>query len=301
MEKQMNPFSAKAMLASLSICQWGNRKFERVVTDAVAASGRTDRAFLSTSKKLVGKDATSPITAAAARARDHHYTNTLPWLDSGYRLLPSANYFEYVDKERQIKAEFNDAVDGFLASYPAHREAARSSLGDLFNEADYPDVQGLRARFRLESNFLPFPDSADLRVEIPASEIKRLSENVDARVAEALERATGDLFERVVGVVGALRDKLSSYSVSPDGKVQHPFRDSAVLNLRELADLLPRLNVTNNPQLAALHVKLMQSLCPLDPDQLRVSDTARSQAVRSADDILAALAGYVGNVEKVED
>jgi hypothetical protein len=296
----MNPYASKAMLACLSISQWGNRKFERKVTNAIADAEHTDRAFLSTTKKLLGKDATSMISAAVARARDHHYTNTLPWQDSGYRLLPSANYFKYVEKERAINVEFKDAVESFLKVYPGHREVARVSLNGLFNENDYPSVESMRSKYSMESNFLPFPDSGDLRIDIPAAEIAKISQNVDARVAEALKQATADLFKRVVEVVSALRDKLVAYNVNAEGKIDHPFRDTAITNLRDLAELLPRLNVTEDPDLAALQVKLMQSLCPLNPDQLRNSNAARDQAVRSADDILNSLAGYVGDMPAAE-
>jgi hypothetical protein len=48
---------------------------------------------------------------------------------------------------------------------------------------------------------------------------------------------------------------LSAYKTTEQG-VEHPFRDSIVTNLVKLVDVMPRLNVTGDPELERLTAQL---------------------------------------------
>src|SRR6185369_3013865 len=93
-----NLLAEKAVLASLNISQWSGRKLDRKITDevneshgAVADAGRYN-------KLLVAKVTLDPIQQIVGEARSYHIRMTLPWSDSGTRILPSALYLEYTKK-----------------------------------------------------------------------------------------------------------------------------------------------------------------------------------------------------------
>ena len=58
----------------------------------------------------------------------------------------------------------------------------------------------------------------------------------------------------------------AAYKTTEQG-VEHPFRDSIVTNLVKLVDVMPRLNVTHDPELKRLTDQVRASLL-VDPPEL---------------------------------
>jgi hypothetical protein len=75
------------------------------------------------------------------------------------------------------------------------------------------------------------------------------------------------------------------------GKVQHPFRDSLVENVRAIVRLAPALNLMDDPRIAALCADIEASLTIHDPEQLRNSPMLRESVADEADAILQRMQG----------
>jgi hypothetical protein len=285
----------RAMLVSVAITKFGNRKHEQVVSDDIAAKHEAKKDAGRYNKRLLSKEATKAVNAAAVKARVFHYENTLPWLDNGQRILPAANFERYTTEMAKLRAEFDRAVDRFMSDYPDAREAARQELGKLYNEKDYPSPAKMRAKFGMDVAFLPMPDAADFRVGLDADKVATIQRDIEQRTQAALRDATRDLWHRVFDAVQDLRDRLARYTVDEEGKVHHPFRDSATLHLRELCALLPRLNIEGDAELEATRERLEKTLAAYDPEDLRADPRDRRAAIAEANSILGALAGYVGD------
>lgn len=296
-----NPLTRSAMLVCVSIHMWGNRVKESKFSDQVAAAGKTDKDMIHTTKKLVARDAITVVTSAFSRFKAHHYESTLPWDNNGYRILPAANFLHYVEEERRLKSEAQDAVEEFLKVYPSVRAAAQKKLGDAFNNDEYPTPAELKHRYSIDTHFMSIPDKADFRVDVPASELARINADIDAQIADGLKHATNDLFERLHRVVLAMRDKLKEFRVveqidaggKKKRKTENHFRDTLVTNIRDLCDMLPRLNVTGDANLARLCAEAAAGLGAFDPEALREDDSVRANAIAKADALLGAMAGYV--------
>ena len=82
--------AARAMLAGLTISQWSARKTDKRATREVHTHHNAKDDSGTYRKALVAKSALEGIAAIASEARGTHYALTLPWLDSGARLLPAA-------------------------------------------------------------------------------------------------------------------------------------------------------------------------------------------------------------------
>ena len=70
-------------------------------------------------------------------------------------------------------------------------------------------------------------------------------------------------------------------------------RDSVVTNLVKLVDVLPKLNVTGDPELERLASQVRASLL-VDPQELRKSESIRSETAKNAAAIASRMAAYMG-------
>lgn len=270
---------SKAMLARLCISQWTARKHDKTVsaevekTHAAHDAGRYN-------KLLVNKTLLDPISKLAGAVRAYHYSQTLPWNDGGDRLLPSALFMGYTAEIRKFEAQYQALVRDLVTAYPAEVQAARSRLGTMYSLDDYPPSHELHSRFGIAVEFIPVPDAKDFRVDVSeeaAAEIRtQITETVNARQTQAVK----DCYRRVREVVSKLYERLSAEDAV--------FKDSLVSNARDLMSVLPGLNITQNPELDALHHEINALL--VSPQTLRNNPAARKATADAADAILTRLA-----------
>jgi len=156
----MSYLADRALLANLSISQWTARKFDRTATLEVASAHNAPSNIGRYNKLLVHNPKLKTLQQLISEIRNGHYTRTLPWLDQGQRLLPVAGYFDYCKWLSAKKREFDAQVAQFIDEYPAAKDAARSLLNGLYNEADYPSVERLREKFSFDVAFSPVPESS---------------------------------------------------------------------------------------------------------------------------------------------
>jgi hypothetical protein len=75
--------------------------------------------------------------------------------------------------------------------------------------------------------------------------------------------------------------------------VTHPFRDTVVTDLVKLVDLLPKLNVTGDPELERLAAQV-RALLLVDPQELRKSESIRTETAKNATAIAQRMQAYMG-------
>jgi hypothetical protein len=127
----------------------------------------------------------------------------------------------------------------------------------------------------------------------------QLRKEADARTSEAISAATTSVWQRIHNVVEHMASKLEDYSVEVvNGKTRTKgaFHDTLVSNIADLADLLPALNVSNDPKLTQMADNLRSKLASYDPDDLRKQEGARKMAAKDARQILAEIQESLGDV-----
>lgn len=271
----MKNLTEKALLVYLSISQWSAHKYDKKVTSEVNHKHNTTDAGRF-NKVLIAKDHLKAIQQIASKARDFHYENTLPWSDNGDRVLPSTNYFEYVAKLRELKAEFEEKVNAFVMNYPSLVEEAKTKLNGLFNANDYPRLDLIKDKFDFKSSFMPLATEDDFRVQLGEDEVKDLKNNIQSEINQRLNEAVQDIFNRVKAQLEHMHERLSDKDAV--------FRDSLFTNMSDLVKLLPRLNITNDSAINAL-VEDLKSLC-VDPEAVRHSAHLRSAKANEVNSIL---------------
>ena len=284
-----NILSQKAMLAHLNVSMWTARRYDQKVSaetnkrhDANDDAGRYN-------KLLIAKDHMKELNRIASAARARHYELTLPWLDEGGRILPTAGYFNYSKTVREFQDAFNKEADAFAKSYPTMIEEAKTRLKKMFNEGDYPDAEYIRERFDFDMQLMPCPDASDFRVDLADEHREDIRAEIEERMKGALENAMQIPVERIIGVVGHMVDRLNAYKPAKAGsgdRTEGLFRDSLVTNIRDLVELLPSFNLTANKALTDLTKRMQKSLIQHDGAELRQDKDVRKAVLAEAEKIL---------------
>jgi hypothetical protein len=289
-----NILSSKAMLANLSITQWTARKLDKRVTSATNAAHGAAHNAGNYNKALIAGDALAKIITAANEARAAHYKWTLPWADSGARILPSAAYVQYTRELRELREAFEKAVAEFVANYPQFVEEAKRRLGDMYQATDYPETEEIARRFSYAVRMYQVPVANDFRAEIADSEAAAIRAEMEILNRDALAGAVKDAWERVAETVGHMAAKLGEFKPASDGnKASGIFRDSLVENVRALAKILPSLNISNDPNLDSIAARIDSELCRFSADDLRESDVNRVKVREAAASIVSQVSAFI--------
>jgi hypothetical protein len=271
---------------------WSARKHDREASEEIAQRHGAHADAGRYNKVLLPKEALAEVQKIVSDARQEHYFMTLPWDDNGYRVLPSAAYMDHTGKMRELSNRFSPAVDALAREFGNLVEQAKVRLGGLFRPEDYPAPDELRSKFSFETKVMPLPDAGDFRVTLGDEEKERIKKQITAAVEASLQVASRDLWQRLFEAVSHLAERLQAYKVTEEG-VEHPFRDSVVTNLVRLVDVLPKLNVTGDPELERLASQVRASLL-VDPQELRKSESVRSETAKAATAIAQRMQAYMG-------
>lgn len=265
----------KALTVNLSISQWVARKHDKKISKEVEDQHNAHDAGRY-NKVLVAKAELEKIQKTAGAARSFHYENTLPWGDNGDRLLPSANYMSYVKEMAILKSNFEREVIAFLANYSTVIDDAKIRLNGMFDPKDYPNEVEIKSKFSFGTCFMPLPDIDDIRVELSQTEVNNIRQEVENTMRDRITGAVKDTWSRIKAQLEAMKERLSTKDAV--------FRNSLFDNLRDIIELLPRLNVTNDSQIDEICEEMKGLL--VDPDAVRANSNLRNEKAQEVAAIL---------------
>jgi hypothetical protein len=229
---------------------------------------------------ILPKECTKALSSLDGQIRKFHRTNTLPWSDKNGRILPSANFDSYMERIREFRREREALVVTFKRLYPTYLNQARREKGALFDPGNYPSADVAADMYELHISALPIPHENDFRCQLNSpAEMEEIQRNLRTQIKSAEQNAAIELFQRICNPLANMIERLSD----PDAT----FKDSLVSNLEEITDLIPRLNLTDNPKLAELHTTIKAQLGHYTPDALRHSKADRSAAATKAQAIFS--------------
>lgn len=276
-----------SLLVEVSASCWTARKLDRNTSDEVvnAKSAKAKDAARVNVHLLAGRSELEVITKHITAARTYVYDNTLPWSDSGLRLLPAKNYFKFSQRIKDFEEEFQALVDAFVHVYPTLITAQAMALGDMFKRDNYPSPAEIEKRFAFRVAYMPVPSAGDFRVDVGNEAQRELAEMYQRVADERVERAVGDLQARIVEHLNRMSDRLTSDVV--DGELKRrKFHDTLVSGAYELCDMLQTLNVTGDATIEGARVRLEKALAGRSAEDLRDSDVERESVKKEVDDIL---------------
>lgn len=292
----MSNLSERAMLSSLHIKSWSGMMIDREVTDAVNADFKADKEAGRYNKRLVKASFFSGVSTAHSNARKLHRLLTLPWEDDGTRILSNKGYVDYTMKMKDAKRKAESEVKAFLENPDEYIREAKHRLGDMFKVEDYPSKEDLEAKFDFDVEIKPMPEASDFRAKLTDDQTKAIMKDIERRTDTRLKNAVNDVFGRVEEKVKHMAEKLRAYAPKnkQEGtKADGSIHSSLVFNINELAEIMPMLNVTDDPRINDLAKILRAELVEHSPEVLRLDPKVRQETLSKADKILKKVQGYM--------
>lgn len=290
----MTKLSERAMLASLHISAWSGMMLDKEVTDATNEDFKASKDAGRYNKRLVATKFFQGISSAHSNSRRIHRLLTLPWEDDGTRVLATTGYMAYTEQMKKCRLKVEEEVKLLKGERDNIIADGKQRLGDMFNIDDYPSLEEMLDKFDFDVEIKSMPESSDFRAKLSDDATKAIIKDIERRSNERLENAMSDVFKRIQEMVGHMSEKLREYTPAKDGKkASGVIRDSIVYNIHELAELLPALNVTDDPRIEQLRKQLLEELVEHSPEILRADVKVRTATISKADKILKKVNSYL--------
>lgn len=266
-----------AVLAKLTVGIWAASKADKDISEEVAVmKGATGKAGKYV-KNLLDPITLKEVRAASTALRTTHYDLTRPWDDSGRRLLPGNMVEEYSGKIKTLTGEFDDAVKNFINQYPELVEQARLNLGQMFQPEQYPPAETMDIYFNVQTSYEPIPDGAALPMTMRDRE--ELAKQIGVETSNTMKASATALFHRTVGTIRTLHDRLEHYDEMVAKEERTRFHNSILREIRDLAELLPKLNIEGDAFLYGIAERLKEELRDISPEELKESSAERKRVM----------------------
>lgn len=276
-----------AMLTEFNASVWTARKLDKSTTEEVVSNKHAKAKDAARVNKhlLAGRSELDVIQQMVGRARTYVYDHTLPWSDSGLRLLPTTHFQEFASKMNEFDEEFEQLVTNFVDIYPTLITAQAMALGDMFRREDYPTQNEIMTKFAFRVNYMPVPAVGDFRVDVGNAAQQELNARLQELNQERIDNAIADIKARLGEHLKRMSDRLTTDWVAGEAKTRR-FHDTLVSGAMELCDLTKALNVVNDPSLEHARSQLSQILNGVEPDDLRKDMAVRNDVKKNVDAIL---------------
>lgn len=276
-----------AMLVEFNASVWTARKLDKGTTDEVIStkSAMAKDAARVNKNLLAGRPELDAINQQIGKVRTFVYDNTLPWSDSGLRLLPTVNFMTFTAKMGEYEEEFNRMVDDFVQTYPTLITAQAMALGDMFKRDEYPTAQAIAEKFRFRVGYMPVPTAGDFRVDVGNEAQAELKQQLEKLQAERVETAMADVRARLGEHLRRMSDRLAVDVINGEVKTRR-FHDSLVSGALELCDIVKSLNVVGDANLENTRRSLANLLSGVEPDDLRKNMEVRTDVRTQVDQLL---------------
>jgi len=280
----------KAMTVQFNSKCYTARKFDKAATQKHNDLQGADIDASRINKLLIPKG----IIDGPVKARQHaqhkiHDYLTSKWASRGVNILKATVYEEYATKMAQAEEDFWKEVELFMARYESFYnnlyEKGPERMGGMYDRKDYPHPSEVRKKFTFKVHYAPITHSSDWRIGgLSGDETQKLAAAVAERERELLAGAMREVWGRLHKVVGKVVETL--------GTADKIFRDTLIGNVIDLCNILPDLNLEDDPDLEDLRKQVERSIGSMDPSILREDPVARKEAAKDAKDLLDKMGGY---------
>lgn len=265
-----------ALLVEFNASVWTARKLDKDATDEVVHSKRAAAKDAARVNKhlLAGRNELDVIQKHVNAVRTYVYENTLPWSDTGIRLLPTKKFMEFNERMGEFEEDFTTLVNDFVQVYPTLITAQAMALGDMFDRNEYPSAGEMSHKFSFRLNYMPVPKAGDFRVDVGNEAQTELQAKLAKLADERVEAAMREARERLKAHMQRMMERLKVQEIN--GKVaKSRIHDSLIEGGLELCDTLKALNIIDDAELEGARIKLESVLRGIDVADLRKHDSAR--------------------------
>ncbi len=274
----------KGCLVQLSVSKWGGvKKIDKSKLSNMVEQSGSRHDWVTATKKLVDPASLKPICKINNAARNWLAAVSLPFPISGMVFIPKDLINDVDSKLNKFQSKFNAAVVDFTSDYNELRNSAKSYLGELFNEIDYPVDIGTKFNFSWRFIILDVPngDTKLLAPEVYAREKEKFLQTME----EARMMAIDALREEFAQMVERITDR---FAENADGKPKI-FKNRTVDSFYEFFETFKGRNIFQDQDLSELVTKAQNILNGSSVDQIRSNDHLKENIKNGMTDIEKAM------------
>ena len=277
----------KALLVRLKRSMWSPYAYDKTATHQIEAAANATRIGRFNKHLMKDSQALKRTTAAFTDVYTYVTKHTLPWLDDGLRLLPAHLYQEFTAELRgRINAAEQEA-DNLALVWQSEINNDALRLGALFNTEDYPSSAEIRSYWAISTRFLPVPTTNDFRTQVDPQDLASLQQEI----ADAEKQAAKYVLESMLEPMQAAAQRLKEYENRPGQR----FHESTITNMVEVASRMEKVNISDDPQIAASirQLKQLALSCALNTTAIKENDATRASVRQQIASLTDAFAGLV--------
>lgn len=265
---------------SISGSTW--KKQDKNAAQETADKHNAEHDRVETVLTMMRKEDRLPIQQIGSAARVWLKERTGRWDDTGWRFIANANYNKIREGLEEFKAKYSEELDKLCArrdELASAWEAGRGSLGDQFS---FPTEDEFRAKYTFDVLSEPIVDANDLRLKhISPAAAAEIAASVKQQQGETIQQALKDIVAKLQSAIEHAHTKLAD-----DKQI---FRDSTIENIREVCELVPMLNVTNDPWIAKVAKEIAEGFAKVEPEAVREDKEERKKVASAAKGMLERL------------
>lgn len=273
------------VFATLKTNKWYSTKTDRriAVAAANAASLPNAKRFDGRKHCIANTGAFKQLHKTISKLGNDFRFLSAAYDESGRRFLPNSNISRVAAMVRAAQDEVEELCDQFDAELPELIREARRELGEYFSEDDYPS-EPARELFNVSWSLTPITSLENLGGVLQtvegahADEIKRIIDGEAQTRQAAVDRLQQSVAKKLLEQLTRIAEGCAKYD--QDNRAASPFRDTFLSQLHEILKVVPEFNVTDNPDLAALHRDLTRTLVGKTVQGLRNDPSARAELER---------------------
>lgn len=283
----------ECFLVNITVGRWAGYKLDKEASRQTAKQANAKEDAIKVSKHLIDQDVVKKISTIDAQLRNHLKKYSLPWKESGDRIMPRRMYQQFVAEHAKLKEDYFAAVDDMIENhYVEARARARFNLGEFFKDSDYPEPHQLRRKFYVTLEVDPVTEANDFRVKMSSkAETEEMKSEVEKQFNERINRAVSEVWESIDQVVSHFAETMKN----PEAR----FTVNTVNKLQELVEKIPLLNITGDEKLNAVADKIADRLTGFTADELRNDAKTRKRAATEAQKIIDDMSGFMNAFKKV--
>lgn len=284
--------SNRLLAVKLNISQWQGKKKDKRETREVAIKHNLPSDVAAVGKTLLPNcRELMAVHKQTGAIRTYYYDRTVPW-EYSQGVIKCDAYLRFAQDMSAMLDERVRLVGEFINVYPNAVANAARLLNGMYDPADYPSVDIMRTLFDVDLRFFPIAESGNIVVEAAndaeeaaaAAATVALRTQAEADIAASYARGMERVWERLYKVVAHAHERLSDPT--------NTFHDTLVTNARDLVNILPSLNIANDPNLTSMTNELAASLCAHTPEVLKVPGITRSDTADKMADIMKRMGAF---------
>ena len=279
--------ATSGMIVHVEVNVWSATKQDKDISEEVTSAKNASKDAGRFVKHLLAGD---PTHKELLNHRQTVYNwvkrRTYDWAGSS-RYLPLASLETFKKEFHDMEADHQTLLDRFIEKYPDIIAAMAFKQGDMFNADDYPSVDEMRNRFRINLYVTDVP-TGDFRNAIANDIAEDLKQHYQKETNDKVQEIMRDASVRLVEFIKRIANSCRDTEPDANGKARRPkVYETTLQQAKEHCNLLKDFNLTNDPKLEEMRIDLLNTIENVTAQDIRDSDATRAHVKSEVDKIMS--------------